>query len=186
MWSIRSLATIALLVALSVVLGTFLSLKFTLSGAYALNVALNVIPVQLAGFMFGPAAGFLAGYLSDFLKWLINPMGIYHPGIGLSMALLGFTPAIISQVISRQAIHLTHEVSRDILSNMTIKRVLPGVALAQILFSLLLNSYWIASLSNVPIITLLPARAINAAFMIPISSVLLSQAGRLHLHGKGF
>jgi ECF transporter S component (folate family) len=162
--------------ALSVILGTVLSIKvIPLTGVYTLNVSLNLLPVHLAGLCFGPVAGFMVGFLADLIKWAVNPMGAYHPGFGFSMGMIGFTTALIAQIVRRRQVRLAFDPETEWLDGLTWLTVLPGVAAAQILFSVILNSYWIASMSGVDMRALLPTRIVNAAMMIPVYGVLIRE-----------
>nr|HML45787.1 folate family ECF transporter S component [Clostridia bacterium] len=186
-WSVKSLATMALLCAMSVVLGTALSIKaIPLGGTYTVNVALNLLPVQFAGLLFGPVAGLLIGFVADFFKWLVYPLGAYHPGFSLSMAMMGFVPAFAVQLLQHLQkrdepldIRLIHEPRPILLARVTLWQLLLGVGAAQLLFSVGLNSYWIASMQGRAIWALLPVRVVNALVMIPIYSLLLRESARL-------
>jgi len=169
-----------LLCGLSVVLGTVLSIKvIPLTGVYKLNLSLNLLPVQLAGYCCGPAGGFLVGFLADLLKWLVNPMGAYHPGFGFSMGMIGFVPSIIAHLFRRRRVRMAHDLDPEWLNGLTWFVVFPGIAVAQVLFSLFLNSFWIATIFGENMYALMPIRIVNAIIMIPLYSTLVRQCGRL-------
>ena len=186
-WSVKSLATMALLCAMSVVLGTVLSIKaIPLGGTYTLNIALNLLPVQFAGLLFGPLSGLLVGFVADFFKWLLYPVGAYHPGFSLSMAMMGFIPALTVQLLQHWQtrgeplwICMAHEPSPSLFARVSLWQLLLGVGAAQLLFSVGLNSYWIASMQGRAIWALLPTRVVNALVMIPTYSLLLRESARL-------
>lgn len=186
-WSVKSLATMALMCAMSVVLGTVLSIKaIPLGGTYTLNIALNLLPVQFAGLLWGPMAGLLVGFVADFFKWLLYPLGAYHPGFSLSMAMMGFLPALAAQLLQHRqtrdeplSIRLVHEPRPGFLARLSLGQLLVGVGAAQLLFSVGLNSYWIASMQGRALWALLPVRVVNALVMIPAYSLLLRESARL-------
>lgn len=82
--SVRTLVGCALLTALAVVLARLLSFAPTESTRYSLET----LPILLAGLLFGPLAGALVGFASDFLGCLLSPWG-YNPLLCLPPMLLG-------------------------------------------------------------------------------------------------
>lgn len=178
-WTLKSIITMGLFCAISVILGTVLAIKvIPLTGVYTLNLSLNLLPVHLAGMFFGPGAGFIVGFASDFIKWSIAPTGMYHPGFGFSMGMMGFTSSFVAMFLSRKKVMFSWEPDESWLNSLKYIYIIPGVAMAQLCFSVMLNSFWIASMSHVDIRVLLPTRIVNAAFMIPIYSVLVRETAR--------
>ncbi|GHU69690.1 hypothetical protein AGMMS49992_00790 [Clostridia bacterium] len=178
-WSIRSVVSMGLLCSLSVVLGTALSFNLVpLGGTYTLRITINLLPIQLSGLCFGPLAGFVVGVIADFLKWAVAPTGYYHPGIGIDAGLSAVIVTIATTLIQRRPIRLAHEPDANALRSITIWQVLPGVAASQIICSMLLNSYWIASMQHVSILATLPVRIVNSLIMIPVYAILLRACGR--------
>lgn len=96
--TLKTTVALGLLTAFSVVLGAYLSFPLTLGGVYIKNFSFNTLPVQLAGFLYGPAAGFATGAASDILKWILNSKGAYLPVYTFSMGMMGFAPAFIVQI----------------------------------------------------------------------------------------
>ena len=73
--STKSIAYTSLLAAVCVLLNT---LTFTMPGSgYA--ISFTYIPTFLAGFYFGPFAGFLVGLIGDVLGCIIWPKGAWIP-----------------------------------------------------------------------------------------------------------
>jgi len=86
----KTLVTVALLIAVSIVIVRFLSFQTEI-----LRISFGFIPASLCSMLFGPWIGAVASFLSDFLGMLINSKGMsYFPGFGLSEALYGFTYAL--------------------------------------------------------------------------------------------
>jgi len=80
-----------LLAAVCVLLNT---LTLTMPGSgYA--ISFTYIPTFLAGFYFGPFAGFLVGLIGDVLGCIIWPKGAWIPLITLASALMGVIPGFV-------------------------------------------------------------------------------------------
>ncbi len=90
-FSTRNIAYIALLAAVSVILNT---LTITMPGS-GFAVSFTYIPTFIAGFFFGPAAGFLVGFIGDVLGCIIWPKGPWLPLITLASAMMGVIPGLV-------------------------------------------------------------------------------------------
>ena len=95
-FSARTAANLGLLTAVSIVLTRFFGVMLPIAGANALRLSFGEAPVMLAGVLFGPASGALAGVAADLVGFLINSYGgPYHPGLTLSLALTGLIPGLL-------------------------------------------------------------------------------------------
>ncbi len=161
----------ALLCALSAILGAFFIIPaFPVGGAHTVSIGLNVLPVLLSGFFFGPVAGAITGAAADVIKWLLLPRGAYFPGYTVSMALMGATPALIMQLLNRKPVELLHSFKLE--GSYTITKLFIAIGISQLLYSVGLNTYWTSLLRGVTMIVLLPARVITQAFTIPVYTLL--------------
>ena len=77
--SILKLVVCGLLTALGVILGGLLSIPAMPFGSYTLKIGFGVLPVLLAGVLFGPVYGGIVGALTDLLQALLFPKGAYMP-----------------------------------------------------------------------------------------------------------
>ncbi len=87
--SVYSLAAIAMLLALRVVLGFFANGTLAFFGN---NVKISgaFLPIAVTGSMFGPVPAALVGALGDIISFLLNPTGgAYFPGFTISGLLTG-------------------------------------------------------------------------------------------------
>ena len=75
------LVVCAMLTALGVVLGGLLSIPAMPFGSYTLKIGFGVLPVIIAGVLYGPGYGAIVGALCDLLQALIFPKGAYMPDI---------------------------------------------------------------------------------------------------------
>ncbi|NMC57174.1 MAG: folate family ECF transporter S component [Eubacteriaceae bacterium] len=100
--STKSLATVSLLCAISIILARVLGIIVPIAGLPALKLNFALLPLIIAGIYFGPAAGFFCGMVADILGYIINPQGgAFFPGFTLTTALSGAIPGIIEKYINK-------------------------------------------------------------------------------------
>ena len=87
----KNVAYLALLTAVSVIANT---LTLTMPGS-GIALSFTYIPNFLAGYFFGPGAGFVVGVLGDALGCIIWPKGAWLPLITLSAGLMGAIPGLV-------------------------------------------------------------------------------------------
>jgi len=100
--STKKIAYIALLTAILVVLKSIGSLKI----AADIRVSFSYIPTFLAGFYFGPGAGFLVGVLGDVLGWLMWSDGAWLPLMTLSYGMMGLIPGLVRLIKINEKVRL--------------------------------------------------------------------------------
>lgn len=89
MKKIQSLAAIAMLLALRVVLGIFANGTLAFFGN-AIKISAAFLPIALAGAMYGPIPAAIVGSLGDVLAYFIAPTeGGFFPGITICGAITG-------------------------------------------------------------------------------------------------
>ena len=87
--NVRSLAAIAMLLALRIVLGMFANATLPFFGN-TVKLSASFIPIAFTGALFGPVPAGLVGALGDVLSFVIAPTGgAYFPGFTLSGLLTG-------------------------------------------------------------------------------------------------
>ncbi|MBU4228094.1 folate family ECF transporter S component, partial [bacterium] len=87
--SSHKIATMGLLIALSIILTRIASLRIAIGGVEGIRIGLGGLPIILGGVLFGPLSGGLIGAISDVIGYFINPMGAYMPHFTLTSALTG-------------------------------------------------------------------------------------------------
>ena len=92
--SILKLVVCGLLTALGVILGGLLSIPAMPFGSYTLKIGFGVLPVLLAGVLFGPVYGGIVGALTDLLQALLFPKGAYMPWFTLVGIFFGLIPGL--------------------------------------------------------------------------------------------
>lgn len=140
------LVIMAFFVALQVVVARVVSLE--IGNVFRINFAFVVS--AFCGALLGPWAAATCGVLSDFLGYLIRPVGAYHPGFALTAALVGLTYGYFLH--GKRPISLVHIVV---------------ASLCQVLiYNFLMNSIWIMSFTGntyiQTLMTRLPVEAVQA------------------------
>ena len=81
---LRMLVTMALLIAMNVILTRFLGIQTPL-----VQINFSFVPVVLAALLYGPAPAAIVGGIGDFLGAILFPAGAYFPGFTLTAVLAG-------------------------------------------------------------------------------------------------
>ena len=151
----KSLTTCALLIATAIIL-TF----FKIPISQIIEISFAMIPVALAGIIFGPIVGAGVGAISDILGYFVKPTGTFFPGFTLSAALTGVVFGLILK------------------NRFTIPRVIIASIIYMVLVGVVLKSIWLSILYGNAFITLVPVRITKEAVMIPINVVLITVLGK--------
>ena len=146
----KSLVTMAVLLALAVVLG-FVSVQVTDS----LRVGFSFLPNALSGQLFGPVGGMLVGGLADILKYIVKPTGPFFPGFTISGILGGL---IYGLVLFRKPF--------------TLPRVILCHVLIAVFINMLLNTYWLTLLYGNSFLVIWPARIVSNLITLSINILL--------------
>ena len=154
----RRLVLCALFVALGVILGGLLSVPAMPLGVYSVKIGFGTLPVILSGVLFGPVYGGIVGGLTDFLQAITFPKGgAYMPWFTITGILFGLIPGLF--FIKKQ--------------KPTFLRILLAIFAGQTVGSVVLNTYLISTIYELPFWATFTARAINQAVMIPVYTVLV-------------
>lgn len=153
--TLRRLVLTALLIAVEVVLHRFVSIKTPL-----VIIHMGFLPIALAGFACGPWHAAVAGGLSEFLGAVLFPVGAFFPGFSVTGFLTGL---VFGLFFYGRPVKLL--------------RVLTCSALISVLFTLLLDSYWLMVLySKTDLLNDIPAM-LRDEWFIPFASGRLLKAG---------
>ena len=141
------MVTVALLIAVNIVVTRFLSVQTT-----TIRISFGFIPTALTSMLFGPYVGAGAAFLSDFLGMVVNSKGLsYFPGFGISEALYGLSYGLF--LYRREK---------------SLRRIILCVVLQAIIIDLGLGTLWLHILFKNPVWVILGSRLISAAVMVPI------------------
>ncbi|MFW6386975.1 MAG: folate family ECF transporter S component [Bacillota bacterium] len=159
--STRRLVYMAFLIALSIILTRFLSIRITLSGVEGIRIGIGGLPIIFAGIVFGPLAGGIVGALSDFIGVMFFNLGggAFMPHFTLTAFLTGFIPGLIVWNVFRRRI--------DYFS------LLAAIGLGQLITSIILVPLFLQNLFGVPLVGALPPRIITQLINIPLYSYLI-------------
>ena len=155
-FSTRTLTSMALLIALEIVLSRFLSIS-----AWNTKIGFAFVPVVIAAILLGPLYAGIVGALADFLGALLFPIGTYFPGFTLTAFLMGLCYGLF------------------LYRSQSFPRILGAVAVHQLILSLLLNTLWISLLYGSPFVPLLVSRLPQCAILAAVQLVVIPLIARL-------
>ena len=162
--NLRIFVVLALFAAIGAVFKVYVSIDLFFGGMKITDLSLIALPVMLAGIYYGPLAGGIVGFVAEAAGFFMLPTGAYNPVFSIIVALIGVIAGFFY-----------------IKSNKTrIWRTLIMVILTQILCSGILAILAVHLFFGVPMIVLLPSRAIGILIKIPVLTVLIMVlSGRL-------
>lgn len=153
--STKVLVSLAVLVAISIVLGKYLAIGI----GEVLRFSMENLPVLFAGIAFGPVAGALVGAVADLIGCLmvgftINP--VVTVGAAVIGAVGGLVPLILSKRIKGERLIIAITVS-----------------LAHLIGSVLIKTFGLSAYYDMPFIILMLWRLLNYTVVGGIEGVLL-------------
>ncbi len=162
----RTMVKAAFLTAISIVLTRFLYFFVPLAGFPALRISFGEVPIMMAGLLFGPVVGGVAGVASDLIGVLVNSQGAFHPGFTLSSMLWGVIPGIFAYIFKKN--NSSYE------KTYSFKNVFITVLVSYIVISLGLNTIWLSSMFGTGFLVLLPGRLMGAIANVPLQSIIIT------------
>lgn len=154
--NIHLIVTVALMVALHIILSRFLSIN-----AWNLKIGFSFVPVFAAAVLYGPLVAGLVGALGDFLGAILFPIGPYFPGFTLTCCLTGLAFGLL------------------LYKKQTVPRIAAATAVNQLVIGLLVNSYWISMLYGSPYGGVVAGRIIQCAILIPVEFLVMGTLTRV-------
>ena len=148
---LNMMVSLALLVAIEVVLSRFLSIRTPV-----VRIGFGFVPVAVSGIMFGPFGGLAVGLIGDLLGATLFPSGAFHPGFTLSAALGGLVYGLL--------LHQKNGEPKWSHSKFLV-RVGIAVCINCFVLSLGLNTVWLTQLYNKGYMVLMPPRIVKEAIM---------------------
>lgn len=113
----------ALFVAMSIVFGKYLAINL----GEAMRFSFENLPILLAGIMFGPVVGLIAGVVSDLLGCLMVGYAI-NPLVTVGAALIGFLSGAVYMLIKKTGLPFWFKISLPVLVSHTVGSVLVKTA----------------------------------------------------------
>ena len=120
-WSTKMIATLAMMVAIQVVLCRFLSIN-----AWNMRLGFDFIPMVVVGIMYGALPAGAAGVVADLIGALMFPSGDFFPGYTVTAFLSAFTFGL-----------LLHK-------KQTLPRIALTVVITQFVLAMFLQTFWIS------------------------------------------
>jgi ECF transporter S component (folate family) len=154
--SLSAMLTIALLMALDVILTRLLSINTPV-----LRISLGFVPVALMAAAYGPLWTGAACVIDDIVGATLFPTASFFPGFTLTAFLTGFT---FGAFLHRKPV--------------TWRRVLPAAAIVCLFCNLCLDSLWLYLMMGKGFLALIPMRIAKAALMLPAETVLIPPVWR--------
>lgn len=152
-FSVRVLVQCSLLVAISIILSRFFSLRIPIGEVEALRIGFGTFPIILAGFLFGPIAGAMVGSVASLLGAIISGIGPPLPHFVLVAALGGVCPVIFWKILGSRRNYVWLFIS---------------IGLSMMINTVGLVSFFMNDLFGVPYAFMLPGRFIAWLIMAPI------------------
>ena len=135
----RTLATLALLCAMEIVLARFCVIWITNS----IKITFEAIPILTAGLLFGPVAGAVVGAVSDILgAGLLSGLG-WLPVLTVTPTLLGVLAGLLRPLVWKR---------------LTLPRLLLVTGPGFVLGSMFWTTWWLSTLYGTPLPALLAVR----------------------------
>lgn len=155
MSKIKKLCTVSMLIAVSVVLGAYLTVRI----GGGIKITFKFITVFMSAYLFGPLVGGAVGLISDVIAFLLSPTASFLPQISAIEFVYGFIFGVMfhKKNISILKIVICAAVQMMIINLFGTSYVLKGF------FG---DKYWTA------VITRLPTAILNAVIQIASLSVL--------------
>ncbi len=150
----KLLVTVAMLIAINIVLSRLLAINITPT----LRITFGFLAVALIGIRFGPIMAGLGAGIADVLGFFIfnSSGGSYFPGFTLTAVLSGVVYGIF---LYKKKCNLVP--------------ILIAASIVVIFLELGLNTYWLSMLYGKGFLVLLPPRLIKSAIMIPTQTGLI-------------
>jgi ECF transporter S component (folate family) len=151
----KRLVTVALLIAMQIVLARVLSIQLP-----QIRLSFEFIPLAAIAVLYGPVYAGLAIAVADTLGWALYPTGPYFPGFLVSAVLTGVTYGLF-----------LHKRGKD--DKIALWRVISAAFVATVLLQLMLDTLWVSILIGVEYTALFPWRLVRTLIMFPVQVVFL-------------
>lgn len=147
----RTIAQLAILVALEVVLSRFLSINL-----WSNKIGFAFVPIAVTAMLYGPVTTGVTAAVADLIGALLFPSGAFFPGFTLT--------AFLNGMVFSLALH----------NKQTAPRILLAVVIRELGFSLFLNTLWLSIMYSSPYWPLLTtARLWQCLIMVPVQFTVI-------------
>lgn len=95
--STSMITKLALLITLSVLLGSIFKISLPLFGPETFEIKFDTLPLMFIGILFGPWWGLLSGFIIDMIQLMLSPTSFPYLGFTLSLMLTGMITGFMFQ-----------------------------------------------------------------------------------------
>lgn len=149
--NVRCITLSAMLAAMAVVLG-----QFTIVVSNHLKIGFTFLPMRTVYYLFGPFVGSIFAAAMDVLNYIVKPTGPFHPGFTINAAISGL---IFGLILYKKPLKLS--------------RVFIATTINMIVVNLILNTFWISTVTGNAFIAMIPVRIFKNILLLPIEAGLL-------------
>lgn len=147
----------ALLLALTIVLSRFLSIKTPL-----LSINFSFVPIILAAIWLGPKYTVLIAGLSDLIGAILFPFGEFFIGFTVSTCLAGLIYGLV-----------LYKKDGELSNKQLIIRLIIACFLVTFFVNTILNTLWLVIMYNKAFIVMFTARIVKEIVMLPIEVITM-------------
>lgn len=151
---LRTLVACSLLLALGIVLNLYATIQIN----ETIKVSTSFIALAAIGLLFGPVPAMVSGGLIDVVSFMFKPQGAFFPGFTLSYILSGSLYGLLLYRRRVKSLFILAPLSK---------------LLVNVLFNLVLNTYWLTIVYGYGFLAILPVRTLKNLAAWPIESVVL-------------
>ncbi len=168
----QQLVTMALLVALDIVLSRFGSINL-----WNTRIGFGFVPIVVAGMLLGPFKAAVTAAVADIIGALLVPTGAFFPPLTVTAVLRGILYGIMLKYVPEYLAKVIDDPKKY-------QKAWIGVCAAttlfdQLAFGMLLQSYWLSLLYGSPYTSMMASRVLQIAILIPVEFVVLIFLPRL-------
>ncbi len=156
---VKRLVMNSMLIALSIVLTRYLSIRISFYGVEGIRIGFGALPIFLAGFMYDPVDGLIVGALADIIGFFVSPMGIYMPQFTLTSALTGWIPAAMYKYIFKRKLNFL--------------TLMITTGSGQFITDVVMVPYFLHTLFRIPYTVLMPSRIVGYFAMLLVYPLLI-------------
>ena len=155
MTKLKKIIVAGLLIATSIILNRFLSIRTPIT-----TIGISFVATTISGMLLGPWWTMFVSGIADVIGALLFPTGAFFPGYTLTAVITGFFDGIMFKD------------AKDMSKKKFLVHAIIAHTLIVVICSIGLNSLWVWYLTKKAVAVILPTRLINAAVMLPIRVIV--------------
>ena len=168
----QQLVTMALLVALDIVLSRFASINM-----WNTRIGFGFVPIVVAGMLLGPFKAAITAAVADVIGALLVPTGAFFPGLTVTAVLRGLLYGIMLKYVPEYIAKKVEDPKKY--RTYWVLVCLATTLFDQLAFGLLLQSYWLSVLYGSPYTGMMASRLLQIGILIPVEFIILVFLPRL-------